>query len=920
MPALCARALVAFAVIPVAANSPARLGPTVRPAIVTTAAGSPVTKINSCTLPALTAALAVGGTIEFECSGTILIRKTLNIAGHVSLIGGNNNVILAPYDNTTTGRLLNVENSAVYTQNNVQMQGAYIAGKYESDAPDGSSGASGQNGTNGSPGMAGKPGGPAPNGANASENGGAAIFVAAGAKATVEDSVFTDDVVQGDGGGSGGWGGDGGGGGEGSTDGGTVDKPIFGASGTSGGAGADGGPAGNGGKGGEAQGGAIQNLGTLTLSFDTFENNAATGGAGGLGGNGGIAGEGGDGSGGTAGQKNDKGDYISAGGNGGDAGQSGHLGGIGGHGGVGGVGEGGAVFNEGTLTVDGGSFMNNSVTGGAAGWGGWGAGAFSGCCGSGSDSTESGGLGADGSPDGKGGTGANGGDANISGVGGAGAAGLGGAIYNEGNLDVCSAQFQNDSAYGGAGGGGGAGGYGANGGNGGLNPADSSSGPAGNGGAGSNGGTGGVGGAASGGAVYSKDAVSTHGATFSGDSETGGSGGSGGVFGPGGQPGFGTGASEGTNGAAGPDGKKGSTSGLNAGGSVTVGAGPGASCPLVSDLSVHSAPVNGTGSLTIYGAGFTGATKIEWECLNGAQGMYISKPGQFKVLNAAGTAISVPVLPGPVDPLLAQNAKACGFSLDDSTFPFDIIVWVGAHHSPAVVADRFDYLGPHVDGLSLDNASVGQAPQPLTITGTNLDAVTKVLFACLGQTTHGFSYGPSGFKVNGAGTQISMSTTPTAWTYIATSMAKCNEPLDQDSYNFHIILYVGQVYSHGDADSLFTYFGPKIESMNLHQLKIASTKKLTIVGENFESASAVEWDCSSGVHGFRVPVTAADVSTDGTSLSVTTPSGVSSSINSVATACGFGSNQQSFKFDVRVVIGSLYSARDSAADSFTYTR
>ena len=103
---------------------------------------------------------------------------------------------------------------------------------------------------------------------------------------------------------------------------------------------------GNGTAGVQALGGAIYNLGGLTIYNSSFFTNSATGGSGGSGGNGG--------------------DGTFQGGNGGN-------------GGAGGLGYGGAIYNLGTLRLTNCTFSGNTVSGGTGGSGGTdGAGAFAG--------------------------------------------------------------------------------------------------------------------------------------------------------------------------------------------------------------------------------------------------------------------------------------------------------------------------------------------------------------------------------------------------------------------------------------------------------------------------------------------------------------------------------------------------------------
>ena len=272
---------------------------------------------------------------------------------------------------------------------------------------------------------------------------------------------------------------------------------VKGPNGTNGLNGADnpGGNAGNGTSGTNgppASGGAVYNLGSLTVLNSTFAGNKATGGTGGNGGNGG----------------------------------NGRLnGGNGGNGGVGAAAKGGAIFSLGTLTVMDSSFINNSVIAGAGGSGG------------------TNGTGAGGIP----GSGARGGEASGAGIystqrvtiarstfdanaatGGAGVAGgmlsngngqtgptggasFGAGVFTTGGGAVTNSTFFANVATGGAGGNGGAGNL--------------------------NAGNGGNGGTATGGGFYSTGTVAVVNCTFSSCAAVGGTNGLAGSSGAGGSPG-----------------------------------------------------------------------------------------------------------------------------------------------------------------------------------------------------------------------------------------------------------------------------------------------------------------------------------------------------------------------------------------------
>ncbi|MDW5593112.1 Calx-beta domain-containing protein, partial [Conexibacter stalactiti] len=207
---------------------------------------------------------------------------------------------------------------------------------------------------------------------------------------------------------------------------------------------------------------------------------------------------GGGGTGGPGGSGGNAGAAGVAGGRGGPGG-SGGRGGTGGAGGVGGIAEGGAIYNEGALTIVSSALRWNRAAGGQGGFdnqggaGGWGAAG-------GTGGTGSGARGGDAGRPGAGGAGGSGGPAGISGD------ARGGAIYNAGGtLDVLDTTFTDNvaragnsqSGWGGTGGDGGPYSYG---GNGAPRGSDANGG---NGGDGGDAGAPGPGSAAAGGAVYS---------------------------------------------------------------------------------------------------------------------------------------------------------------------------------------------------------------------------------------------------------------------------------------------------------------------------------------------------------------------------------------------------------------------------------
>jgi len=187
---------------------------------------------------------------------------------------------------------------------------------------------------------------------------------------TLNDDQFQGNSLTGGFGGQGGTGGTGGAGGDGGDGGSGADTgscPVKEGKPTKyrepGGEGGDGGEGGSGGvgtaagHGGEAEGGAIYNTGTLTVQQTSFDNNLVQGGDGGAGGAGGPGGDAGDGG---------------TGKEGGD-GNEGGIGEPGGNAGSGASGLGGAIYNAGgALSVEGSSFEEDEAHGGESGPGGGG--------------------------------------------------------------------------------------------------------------------------------------------------------------------------------------------------------------------------------------------------------------------------------------------------------------------------------------------------------------------------------------------------------------------------------------------------------------------------------------------------------------------------------------------------------------------
>jgi hypothetical protein len=602
--------------------------------IAAQASGSSPTVLDTCDDSSLRSAIATAtstgdGTVQFACSGDISLTSSIVVSGSedvtldASQISGGATLVWGDYSTPfqafrVQGGTLNLldvnvsgfEDQALYgTDGTLGADGT--AGTDGVDGASGLDGAPGQPGTPGTSGSKGASGTDGTNGADATQGG--AMYIGAGSTVNIIGGSFDGDYVSGGGGGNagpGGTGGEGGNGGIGGGGGQGTPSPMCyvaggdggdGASGGSGGSGGAGGDAGTAGNGGSAQGGAIYNNGTLTVTDASFQYDGATGGPGGVGGVAGQGSNGGTGGGGNTGgaggveagcgSNGIQGEITGNGGNGADGavGGDGGAGGAGSSGGNGGGGEGGAIYNTGTLTLDyndaatnaQGWFENDYAAGGAGGYAGTtedggtgGAGGGGGPLGS--AGIDSGCLYCNGGTSGGGGNGASGGapGANGSGTvsGGNGGNGEGGAIYNSGTLETNLTEcgdviFAQNQATGGngqegfAGFNGVVGSIGGSGGNGGTTgPGPGSGADGGTGGAGGDGSSGGAGGSGLGGAV--QGGSSDLSGVSAGNTATGGNGGAGsqgGAGGAGGNGGLGgqVGGVDGKPGAAGSAGGNG---------------------------------------------------------------------------------------------------------------------------------------------------------------------------------------------------------------------------------------------------------------------------------------------------------------------------------------------------------------------------
>ena len=424
-------------------------------------------------------------------------------------------------------------------------------------------------------------------------------------------------------------------------------NPGTGANGTDGGAG------GGGGTGDDAQGGSILiTSGQVTLNTVSLFGSTAVAGAGGTGGPGGTGGNGGSGMDGPPGDSGTPATPFTAETDGGPGhpaqpGGKGGNGRAGGMGGTGGAAQGGAIYNAGTLHLNGVTIISTATAGAAGQGGNGGTGGNGATGGTGGDGGEGApgnqfnlmsppGHGTNGAEGGTGGTGGSGGNGGGAGPGGSGGAAQGGGVYNIGTLVVTASTISGTSTGGtgdfllgtqvGPGGVAGPGGAGGLGGDGGPGVDTGSPGDGGDGAAGGPGGAGGPasaagagavagsGGMAQGGGVYnagtaSFDSTSVvkasqanggfggaggHTTKSGGSGGNGGAGGAGGLGGPGsnaGQGGNDDGGNGGDSGAGGPGGNAtpgGPASPTSAGGPAGAAQGGG----------IYNAP---TGSLQLTG-------------------------------------------------------------------------------------------------------------------------------------------------------------------------------------------------------------------------------------------------------------------------------------------------------------------------------
>jgi hypothetical protein len=378
----------------------------------------------------LQADVLAGGSYVFTCTGTIDLTKTLDVSKDLSLATQGQAVTLYADDigwgeahGDAQARVFDITGGTV-TLSGLSLTGGNAVDFASPPAANGEEGAQGENGAD-----PGDPGLPGSNGTDGTAGGaagpiaqGGGLYIGTGATVTLVNDTIDDNDAGNWNSNDGGAGGNGGGGGScDCVDNSNPNNPIFVPA--AGGNGSDGGAGGNAGPEGDAQGGGmfLAPKADVTLIGDIFYNDWASSGGGAPANAFAVAGDGGYGGGGGVGYSGTQSDMLA------DYGTDGN-GAVGGTGSVAGVAQGGAIYvsSGATLTVQGGTFGEDYEPNGAAADGG--GGGLGGLPGADCVNTEGG-------CDYEYGTAGAGGD------GGPGGTAQGGAIYNEGTLNLEQASF-----------------------------------------------------------------------------------------------------------------------------------------------------------------------------------------------------------------------------------------------------------------------------------------------------------------------------------------------------------------------------------------------------------------------------------------------------------------------------------------------
>lgn len=619
-------------------------------AIAPAVSASGATEITDCSSASIanevSSDFAAGGTYDFDCAATSTIALAGTITPGASLTVTNSGaaVVLGPASGYV-GRFMTIDSGQTVSLSGIGIEGWLLQASAQpaANGADGtagtcgavgaslSGGVAGNGGNGGNAVSAGTPGGPGTDGAGLEQ--GAALLIDSGT-VDLNDDVIAGNLTIGQSGGHGGAGGTGGCGGHGGNAGGQ------GGNGGNGGNGLPGGDGGSGGNGSSAEGGAIYNAGTLTITDSTLHNNRAQGGNGGYGANGGNGGNSGYGGVGWG---------AGNGGTGGNGAQAGSAG----EGGNGGNAEGGAIYNAGALTLTSDTFTANSTWAGAGGAGGnnpQGSGVPDalGYASGGSNGGEAAGTGVGGD----GGT--TPGSAGGAGVGGSGGATAGGALFDTSGTAASGNTFDSNTATGPMGlagpngGAGGSGDHGGGGGEGGTTQNITFTGVSQEGDPGGDGAAGGNGGDATGGAFESPSNIA-HTSTCSANTVTAGAAGAGGAGGFGGGNAAPLTPTFQPSGAAGPPGAAGTASDGQAtcadSLTVTVAApsdsggprpGLGASAPITVTVTAPA-----TNHDTVTSIGFTGSAPLQWNPAPAAASGDDSAPAPFNLAPGSSRTFTV---------------------------------------------------------------------------------------------------------------------------------------------------------------------------------------------------------------------------------------------------------------------------------------
>jgi hypothetical protein len=334
--------------------------------------------------------------------------------------------------------------------------------------------------------------------------------------------------------------------------------------------------------------------------------------------------------------------------------------------------------------------------------------------------------------------------------------------------------------------------------------------------------------------------------------------------------------------------------------------------PKVTNVSLRELPVNDSSAMTITGSGFKDASFVSWRCPNGSGGFGIGSK-DFTV-NRDGTEVTIPATPAPVDRAIEQYASACGYRTDQAAYTYDVTVEVNGERSAAVSADRFQYLGPDITGLTPGHADV-DVVTPIQIHGRYLRHVDAVVWRCPA-SSRGFYYSGNAFTVNGAGTQIDMSSPDTVDASIAGIASQCAWQTDQQSYGFQVQARIGQLYSPRASDT-FSYDGPQIDSLNINKVAVGDSVPFAVTGSGLDAATQVEWACAGKTKGLYYGKNAFRVNKPGTRLALQTPAGVQNFIAQFGSTCGFQLDQLTYPFEIRIRVGKLFSPR-VRSDAFNF--